>query len=92
MIRRHTRITPTYTLRITPTCTLHIHQTHTPKLSIPVRLFYHIPVHLFYYISRRAYHYNTCASCRLCVRRALIIYTYVGVTCVHYYNRFESLK
>ena len=27
-----------------------------------------------------------------CVRRALIIYTYAGVTCVHYYNRFESLK
>nr|DAL70936.1 MAG TPA: hypothetical protein [Caudoviricetes sp.] len=27
-----------------------------------------------------------------CVRRALIIYTCVHVTCVHYYNRFESLK
>ena len=27
-----------------------------------------------------------------CVRRALIIYTCVHVTCVHYYNRFEPLK
>lgn len=30
---------------------------------------------LFYHILRCAYHYNTCASCRLCVHRTLIIYT-----------------
>ena len=55
-----------------PTCPC----THVrmPKLSIPVRLFYYIPVCLFYYIHRLAYHYNTCASCRLCVSRAYYLY------------------